>query len=368
MFQSIEVHDYRGFKHYRLPRLARVNLLVGRNSSGKTSLLEAIRLLATGGDPRVLIDIARHRGEVALVGGEPESRRRAAYPVLSHFFHGHDFREGARFRLTADEARRGLVVEVASYDVSRRQRELFDEEGRLRSLLAVRVEGGAHPLAQQPLPVTEDGVLSLREYPHSVSAGPDQDKLAPVQFIAPDSLEPSSMSDMWNRVILEGREREVTQALQILEPGVTDVVFLSGQPSLRYLRHASILVALRGSKRRVPLGSLGDGMRRLLALSLGLVQSERGVLLVDEIDTGLHYSVMGDMWRLVVEAAIRSDVQVFATTHSYDCVNGLAWLCRSFPHLAREVAVQKIDPNRFEAVTLGAERIVMAVEKGLEMR
>jgi len=368
MLHSIEVHDYRGFKHYCLPRLARVNLLVGRNSSGKTSLLEGIRLLATGGDPRVLIDIARHRGEVALVGGEPDSRRRAAYPVLSHFFHGHDFREGARFRLAADEARRGIMVEVVSYEASNRQRELFDQEGRLPPPLALRVEGGAGPLAEQPLPVTDEGILSLRDYRHLPSARSDWRKLGAVQFIAPDSLQPDSMINMWNRAIQESRETEVTQALKILEPGVTDVVFLGGQPSYDYSEHAGIFVALKGSKRRVPLGSLGDGMRRLLALSLGLVQSERGVLLVDEIDTGLHYSVMGDMWRLVVEAAIRSDVQVFATTHSYDCVDGLAWLCGSFPHLAGEVAVQKIDPDRFEAVTLGAERIMMAVEKGLEMR
>ena len=109
-------------------------------------------------------------------------------------------------------------------------------------------------------------------------------------------------------------------------------------------------------------------MRRLLALSLSLIRAESGVLLVDEIDTGLHYSVMGQMWHLVTEAARRANVQVFATTHSHDCVRGLAWLCGSFPDLKNEVSLQKIDPDLEEAVALDAEDIVLALDQGMEVR
>ena len=109
-------------------------------------------------------------------------------------------------------------------------------------------------------------------------------------------------------------------------------------------------------------------MRRLLALSLSLVQSEGGILLVDEIDTGLHYSVMGDMWSLVAETARRRDVQVLATTHSSDCVRGLAWLCENHPDLGKEVSLQKIEPDLDEAVALNAEQIVLAVNQGMEVR
>ena len=370
MLTQIELHGYRGFSHYALPHLSRVNLLVGKNSCGKTSLLEGIRLLASGGDPRVLIQVARRRGEVAPADEEAERYRGATYPVLSHFFHGHAFGEGATLSIAANEGSYGLQVVVGSPDKSEDQRELFDEQTQLRRMLSVRIRGGSHPLSHRGLPVTEDGVLGLgqRDYRYLPSTGRDSDRGSSVEFIAPDVLEPNSMSDMWNRVIIEGREHEVTEALRILEPGVTDVVFLSGQLPSAYEAHTGVLVSIRGARRRVPLGSLGDGMRRLLALALGLVQAERGVLLVDEIDTGLHYSVMGDMWRLLIEAAVRSDVQVFATTHSYDCVHGLAWLCENYRHLAGDVSVQKIDGNLFEAVSVEHARLALAVEKGLELR
>ena len=72
---------------------------------------------------------------------------------------------------------------------------------------------------------------------------------------------------------------------------------------------------------------MGDGIWRLLALALSLVRARRGVLMIDEIDTGLHYSALEDMWRLVGLTAKRLDIQVFATTHSSDCWKALAAVC-----------------------------------------
>jgi predicted ATP-dependent endonuclease of OLD family len=78
---------------------------------------------------------------------------------------------------------------------------------------------------------------------------------------------------------------------------------------------------MRGQRDPIPLGSMGDGMRRILTLAMCAVNVENGFLLIDEIDTGLYYEVQADMWRLILETAQRLDVQVFATTHSWDCVS-----------------------------------------------
>ena len=109
-------------------------------------------------------------------------------------------------------------------------------------------------------------------------------------------------------------------------------------------------------------------MRRLLALSLALVQTANGVLLVDEIDTGLHWTVMEDMWRLVVDTARKSSVQVFATTHSLDCIRGLASLVESCPDLAGEVSIHKIGRSIRKAVHLDAEDVQVAVAQNIEVR
>ena len=84
----------------------------------------------------------------------------------------------------------------------------------------------------------------------------------------------------------------------------------------------------------MPISTFGDGLRRILALRLSFVGTANGFLLADEIDTGLHWTVIEEMWRFVVEVAPKNNVQVFATTHSYDCIRGLASLIRSRADLA----------------------------------
>lgn len=371
MLTSIRLEKYRGFDQYRVRGLARVNLLVGKNNCGKTSILEAVHLLASGGDPSVLAGIARQRGEMVFVGEECEPYRHNMHPVVSHFFHGHQFAADAYFAVRADDGLGEVTVRVVDATSFEEQPRLFDEKPDLGLGLLIRFEGPDRPAGNRlpPFPVTDEGVISqnvLRRYGRIPRA--DREEATSVQFIAPDSLQPSSMSEMWDRVLQEGRESEVIGPMTILEPDLVGIHFLSGASSYQYGSRAGILAALKGAQRRVPLGSYGDGMRRLLALSLSLIAAQGGVLLVDEIDTGLHYSVMGDMWRLTIEAARQANVQVFATTHSLDCVQGLAWLCENHPELKDEVSLQKIDCSLEEAVALDAERIVLAVNQGMEAR
>jgi len=376
MLKSLELVGYRGFREYSLTALSRVNLLVGRNNCGKSSVLEGAYLLATGGDPAVASEIAWQRGEVIIASDNRERYRGEAYPVISHFFHGHEFGPRSRFTIRS-EGGGEITVQIVTLqelsDTAERQALLFEDIGQegLGPTLAVLVQASAEGAARAfpPLPVTDEGAVTQPRHSRFGRALRGDVKVGlPVEFISPDSLQPRSMSEMWNRVLTDGRESEVIDALRILEPTLQNVFFLSGETAFRYAGRAGVLAAFAGSRRRDPLGSHGDGMRRLLALSLALIRSQGGILLIDEVDTGLHYSVMGDMWHLIVQAAIDSDVQVFATTHSLDCVKGLAWLCDNHPRLGSSVALQKIDSASDEAVGLDAEQIVMAVSQGMEVR
>jgi AAA15 family ATPase/GTPase len=84
-----------------------------------------------------------------------------------------------------------------------------------------------------------------------------------------------------------------------------------------------------GISEPLPIRSLGDGMQRLLGIALALVNAKDGLLLVDEIENGLHYSIQTDLWRLIFQLAQKLNVQVFATSHSWDCI-------RSFQQAAQE--------------------------------
>jgi len=108
-------------------------------------------------------------------------------------------------------------------------------------------------------------------------------------------------------------------------------------------------------------------MWRMLGLALAVANAKGGVLLVDEIDTGLHYSVMGDMWRMVSERAAALDVQVFATTHSRDCYESLAAILKS-DSPSSLATIQRIDPSRERAIRFSNDEIVAAAARGIEVR
>ncbi len=84
------------------------------------------------------------------------------------------------------------------------------------------------------------------------------------------------------------------------------------------------MVKLENFAEAVPFKSLGDGVNRLLGILLALVKARGGVLLIDEIENGLHYSRQAKLWEVLLRQAREWDVQIFATTHSWDCVSGFA--------------------------------------------
>ena len=380
MLSTIELENYRRFEKYRLTGLSRVNLLVGKNNCGKSSLLEAVHLLASGGNPAALAATAWRRGEIAVVYDSDSKSPARMNLDLVHLFHGHKFQPGVYFTLRSDDFRGELTVRVvnpndpefADLETGPQQLRLFSREiDEEPPALAIRFEWTKHP-AGGGIPVFPAGIDGtvpsdlLTRYQHLHQL--EQDETTVVNFVAPDSLNPPLLDPMWDDALRNRREGEVIDAMRILEPGLVNLFFLSARKLSLTGGFGGILLDFGSPHKRVPIGTHGEGMRRLLVLSLSLIQAQNGVLLVDEIDTGLHYSIMGDVWRLVTEVARRSNVQVFATTHSFDCVRGLAWLCENHPDLRSDVSLQKIEPQLEEAVALDAEKIMLAVNRGLEVR
>ncbi len=223
--------------------------------------------------------------------------------------------------------------------------------------MVMAVTSGEQDAPEVALPVTEDGLLlngMRRRWRHR----------GPVRFLPLTSIAPPFMAETWNDLVSEGNEGQVVDDMRLLIPEIDSIHFLTASRTVR----GGIVVGQRGGGTRIPLGSFGDGMRRLLLLRLALAGNNAKCILVDEVDTGLHWTVMASMWRLVVEVAKRSNLQVFATTHSFDCIRGLASMIKNHPELADEVSVQKVDPSLRRAVSVEGPDIPVAVERGVEFR
>jgi predicted ATPase len=346
MIRKLTIHGFRCFRELRVEPLTRVNLFVGQNNAGKTSLLEAVELVAIGGVEGLARSAVR-RDEFVLRGAESEEKYKEHVVDPSHLFLGHELTSGKSFFLKADgESQRWVKCTVEPSDQETLIRRLqFESHATFRrdrdQFLTISPSGGVLlPPARLPEPSPR------------------------VNFLRAGSSDVARLGQFWDSLVLTPEEAGVTEALKIIEPKVERLAVVGTMSGAS----AKVILKLAGIEQPIPLGSLGDGLGHLLALVLNLFSARGGFLLVDEIDTGLHYSVMVDMWRLVIETAKRLNVQVFATTHSLDCVRALARLRNKYPEVAAEVTLHRVEKDAPKTVVYDADDLVIAAESEIEVR
>jgi hypothetical protein len=181
-------------------------------------------------------------------------------------------------------------------------------------------------------------------------------------FLTTSNLSFEKLAALWSRITLTPKEDKVIDAMRILEPKLERINFT--QPSF----NSGILVRLRG-QYPIPLGVMGEGMRRILTLAIAAVTVENGFLLIDEIDTGLHYQTQTDMWRLVIEVAKQLNVQVFATTHSWDCITAFQEaLAQSEDSSVGKLFRLSRQEENIRAVEYTPDELSIAVRQSIEVR
>lgn len=366
MIRSLVLDGYRGFARFEMPDLASVNVLVGMNNSGKTSILEALLLVAVQADPFALWHTMNRRGE--RFQDERESRPRSPEIDICHLFHGHEFSVGSTFTIsvTVNDS-----VQTISYGIAQSLQPSLpftDDSEALMGTLALVVRGGVYG-DPTPLDLTVRGGLSLDTIRRRAARIERSDDFATVNFIGTESLSSDELGGLWRYVALTPEEDQVVAALRSVDPRIERIAFVGGES--RYMRspvRGGFAVKCSDAERPIPIGSMGDGIWRMLSLTLGTIRSNRGFLLVDEIDTGLHYTVMRDMWRLIRTISSQFGVQVFATTHSKDCVQSLAAICRQDAIPTSEVAIHRIEPGAKRSVVFSEPEIAAAAERGIEVR
>ena len=323
-FGRLELQRFRAFRDVRIDGLGRVNLITGRNNTGKSSVLEALRILTTNGALDVICDILRYREEDG-VGADEESNAHDPESLfqVSGLFHGFPQLFGnPEPIIISSKGRSGSTTMTLSLDWFSEER---DSVGNYRLV----------PLTHDPFGEI-DGVAALvvstadekRTYAlerfrrhlrrvrnrASVSDGTQTFST----FVSPYAGEGTDFWEpLWDRIALTDDEQDVVGALNIIDPTISAVSMIRGKSMLR---SRTAIVRARDIPRPIPLRSFGDGLNRLFGIILSLVNARGGFVLIDEFENGLHYSVLPDAWRTVFHLAQSRDIQVFATSHSWDTI------------------------------------------------
>lgn len=305
---TLHIASFRGLRGVELLSPGRFNLLVGPNSSGKTSVLEALAFFCRPADPVHWWQLGGSRSRFWLekpslleVMLAPLERRGGS--VLPAWVAAED----------AGHRVQRATVSAEVHEVITQQSSALQRQASIR--WAAEVSGGEQPVVSASVTL-KAGQTELVLPP---TARPDSAPQLPVELV--DTLTHRSDEGYprgWSALVNRQEQDAVLAMLRPLEPGLATLSLHVSDDNAR--RPELVAHHVKG---RCSLSMFGDGLKRALTYALAVARARGGVLLIDEVETALHVSALGRVYGWLREVCEAWNVQVFATTHSLEAVDAL---------------------------------------------
>ena len=372
---DLQIKNFRCIDHLSIGKLGRVTLIAGYNGIGKTTILEAVRIYADRGRYDSLMELLDGREE--FVTSFNENQEPVSIPDYDAFFFGRHSKIGDFFSIGTQCEQENLTIKIIdARDLANFQPELFEEAPYENSYKALSISyNGAQSLLPWP---SEIGGLFQRKFSHQIP--PSQRRriaLSMSDSDMPESLNTISLGPglpqnemlarYWDKIALTEEESIVLDMLRLTGQCI-DRIAVVGDDRSRHRSGSKIIVKTQGHPQRVSLRSLGDGLTRLFATGLALTGSRNGFLLIDEVENGVHHSVQYRFWKMIIEVAQEYNIQVLATTHSFECVK--AFVKATSENQDAEGVLVRLSRKTGElrAVEYDEEKLLLASKYDVEVR
>ncbi len=349
---SLVIKNFRGIDELTIPRLGRVTLLAGKNGVGKTTVLDAVRIWADRGRLQALADILVKRGDTVIttdLQGE-HSHIRDWYALFT------GRRNSPEIKISIGPGANSDMLQIG-----------WEENVKLRGDQPTKLEVDEFSGIGRPSIIVNLGDSKI--YP----PGADSIAPSPSTFFC-NTLGPNGPSDevveqYWSEVALTSHEDQALEALNLITVSEVERVAALGPPvSSTTIQPRRMMAKVKGTNYQVPLRTLGDGAMRTYAVALALAKSSGGFLLIDEAENGIHHSIQAKFWKMVLQTAQRNNVQVLATTHSWDCVTGFAQAANELEDVeGLLVRIERV-PVGLRPITYDESRLENISKYGIEVR
>lgn len=326
MFQTIDIKAYRGLKNITLQNLSRVNILVGENNTGKTSILEAIQLLR---DPEVVdnvLSIAKKRQPRNIM---VQSANLIPFDEFLYSF-------------PVQGEQKDIVIYATDYELKKWhielcgtiKKEIFDKEDlseseQRRYDLYCGEDGEISVISGNFLYISEnltsENSYSFRETQLRPDVSMKETLDIKKENMSRVSIVYISPMDVYTNRVLNANfykgmrvsEKEtLIQLLRLFDERIIgiEIGMLNAKPT--------ILIELENIGL-MPVSLFGDGLKKILTLASAIVKTKHGIILIDEFETGIHQRALVQVADWIASAAEERDIQIFLTTHSSEAVNAL---------------------------------------------
>ena len=375
---SLTIKRFRGFKEMHLPELGRVTLLTGENGVGKSTILEAAQIYASAGDPNIITNILENREDVVV--NEDEDGDPIDIPNHGSLFFGYGEPEVGNFiEIGGCGTENTLRVELSNFEAKELENipaswlsSTYVRDGF--KCLAVSSGSDRKTVSKFPffhskerriaghVPPTRMPRRSWWSY-RGINRRIKEQQI-PYEKLGPGLPSNAKIASRYETVELTSEGERILDVLRFIKPSIER---LASQGSRKY-DVPRMMVKLKGADSPVPLKSMGDGIVHLLGLAVMLINAKGGLLLIDEVENGFHYSLFPKLWRFIMQTAQDNNAQVIAATHNWDCFKGFAQVARDMGNI--EGRVIRIERNGEETVAIpySEEEALVAAKSDIEVR
>lgn len=358
MLKSLSIINYRNLEELTIDSVSQINLITGKNNTGKSSLLEAIALLACGGDLDYIISLLDKHGYLNYKSPTLK-KSEMAIQSLSTLFSGRKpqfFGNGIRIYDNNNCVNIGFFYhkDFLPFDDMEVRRPLLEKEieenNRYKIGLEIKMHNLHHTIYQEDI----QNIFSKEGYYYNT------DKF---QFIESGDSNRIINGNLFDKIVLKTPEDIVVEALQIIEPEIKRIGFRNEEPE----RQA--VIKLSTIDEVIPISDLGDGIHRILTIILAAVNCQNGFLLIDEFENGLHYSVQEKLWKIIFKLAKDLNIQVFATTHSNDCISNFSKVLNEENDGVTGQLIRLDNKNgKIKATKFLPKELIIATKRDIEIR
>jgi len=280
-----------------------MNVVVGRNASGKTALLEA--LFFTLGSPDIAFRLRNWRGLGTQVLYTEAAETRSG--VWRDLFHNFDQSQPVKIDLIGSgDSARSVRITCSGTDVLLVKRGKGTLTEQTAPIIFEYRQSGKKVATVQP-EFTKDGV--------KIAGTPEPARGSFYPSTIP--IDPEETARHFSNLSRRHKAWPVVEALNRLYPMITDLSLEIGY------NQPMVFASIEGNQEKMPLGLVSTGINKLFAYLVSIADQENGIVMVDEIENGFYYDTMGKIWQVIYDFCIKYNVQFFVSTHSLECLNAL---------------------------------------------
>ncbi len=311
---SFSIGQYRGIKSLVINNLRNINLVVGDNNSGKTSLLEAIYLLRAPFHFDNVVRASRLRNATSAYSPTPYESFINLFPkdIENRNIYVQADGDFGYISLELDGDESVTIIESDDLKAYPQSVRYIKEKTLLGSEIPAfyGIMRTSVNSKRRETPIRFTGISRTIIYNSLRSGGINVVYLSPISHITENTFKSIIKNDDYKEICIE--------LIRLFDPDIEDLIYMPNDLTGRAIEYVKNRIL-----GTVPLSTYGDGIKKVISLANGIVEAAGGILLIDEIDTSIHYRYYSDIFNFLIKASMKFDVQVFITTHSGEAIDGI---------------------------------------------